>query len=340
MIRVRSGAALAVCALLLTAAAAGAEVKTSERTQLKFEGALGRMMGMFGGRAAKEGIVTNVAVKGDRMIRLTDDAATIIDLAEEKVYELNLKDKSYKVYTFAEMKKRLDDARAKAETNARRQDAREKKDPNQNEMEIEFSVKETGQKRQINGFACREVVMTMAIHEKGKTLDQAGGMLMTVNSWLAPRIAAVKEIEDFNVRYARKMGDGSVPNAEQMAQAFAMYPDLKKGMAKLQTEQVNMNGTAIETVLTVQTVQTADQAAGKKKDDNQRADSPGGALGGMLGRLGRKKEEPKDTDPAQKAVTDSDTRTTFMTSTTSLLSVGTAVSADEVAVPAGFKNKS
>jgi len=343
MIRIRSGVAGAACAaLLLTAAPARADVKTSEKAQLKFEGVLGKMMGLFGGKAAKEGIVTTTAVKGERMITSSDNSATIVDLAEEKVYEINLKDKSYKVITFAEMRRRMEEARQKAENDARKQEGREKekKDPNQKEMELEFSLKESGQKRQITGYNCREVVMTMAVHEKGKTLDQSGGMVMTVNMWLAPRIAAVKEIEDFNLRYARKLGEGLLPSGEQMAQAFAMYPDLKKAMAKMQAEKVNMDGTPIETVMTVQTVQTKEQASAKKQDEGDRNESPAGAIGGMLGRFGRKKaDEPKAAD-APKAVADSDTRTTFMSSSSTLLSVTPSVAADEVAVPAGFKNKS
>jgi hypothetical protein len=338
MNRLRFGAALALVGLLVTAAAVGADVKTSEKSQLKFEGMLGRMMGMFGGKAAKEGVVSTVAVKGDRKITTTGDTAEIVDLAEEKVYELNLKDRTYKVVTFAEMRKQMEEARAKAEEEARKQRAAEgKKDPNQVEMEIEFSAKETGQKRQINGFNCRQVVMTIAMHEKGKTLEQAGGMLITFDSWLAPRIAAMKEVMDFDIRYMRKMAlDAAMPSADQMAQVFAMYPGLKGGMAKLEKEKVNMDGTPIETIMTTQSVQTKEQAA-KKQD--QQADQPAAGLGGMLGRFGKKKEEPKPADAQPKATADSDTRTTFMTAITSLLSVSTTVAADEVGVPATFKLK-
>lgn len=111
-------------------------------------------------------------------------------------------------------------------------------------------------------------------------------------------------------------------------------------MARLRSEQVNMDGTPVETVLTVQNVQTKEQAAARKQDADRSDASPAGALGGMLGRLGRKKDEPKPSDAgAQKASPDTDTRTTFMTTTNSLLTVGATVSADEVAVPATFKLK-
>jgi hypothetical protein len=344
MIRARFGMALALTGLLTTAGIASADVKATEKSQMKFEGMLGRVMGLFGGKAMKEGVVSTVAVKGDRKVTSTDEAATIVDLAEQKIYEVNIRDKSYKVITFAEMKKRMEEARAKAEEDARKQQGREeKKDPNQKEMEIEFSAKETGQKRQISGFNCRQVVMTVAMHEKGKTLEQAGGMIMTVDSWLAPRVAAMKEISDFDMRYAKAMADAlAIPSAEQMAQAFAMYPGMKDAMVRMQKESVNMDGTPIETVGTFQSVMTKEQAAQAKKDEGQGggSSSSAGAIGGMLGRFGKKKEEPKPAEgAAPKASADSDTRATLMTTTNTVLSVGTTVSADEIAVPAGFKLK-
>jgi len=340
MNRLRFGVALALVGVVVTAAAAGADVKTTQKTQVKFEGMLGRMMGMFGGKAAKEGVVNTIAVKGDRKITTADDSATIVDLAEEKVYELNLRDKSYKVVTFAEMRKQMEEARAKAEEDARKQRASEgKKDPNQKEMEIEFHVKDTGQRRQINGYDCRQVIMTIAMHEKGKTLDQSGGTLITVDTWLGPKVAAMKEIMDFDIRFAKKLAADAMPSAEQMAQAFAMYPGLKDGMARLEREKVNMDGTPVETIMTMQSVQTKEQAAEAKKQDNSQAESPAGGIGGMLGRFGKKKEEPKAADAPPKASPDTDGRVTFMTTTSSLLSVSPAVAADEVAVPAAFKLK-
>ena len=94
-------AGLAVC----MASIAHADVKTQERTQLKFEGMLGTMMGLFGGKAAKEGIVSSVAIKGDRKLESTGDTGEIVDLAEEKVYRLDFKKKTYTVVTFAELRR-------------------------------------------------------------------------------------------------------------------------------------------------------------------------------------------------------------------------------------------
>ena len=57
-----------------------ADVKTRERSMVKFEGMLGRMVGMFGGKAAKDGLVTSAAVKGDRKATMGDTTSQIVDL--------------------------------------------------------------------------------------------------------------------------------------------------------------------------------------------------------------------------------------------------------------------
>jgi hypothetical protein len=339
MTRGRGLTVIAVTGLLATAGMVGtahADVRAQQKTQVKFEGMLGRMMGLFGGSKAKDGIVQTVSVKGDRKATMTGDTGEIVDLAEEKVYELNLKNKTYQVVTFAEMRKKMEEARAKADEQARKSEAREKKDGK--EMEVDFSVKPTGQKRDINGYACRQVVMTIGVHEKGKTLDQSGGILMTVDNWMAPTIAAMAEIRDFDVRYARKLM--SEAGAMDMAQAMAMYPGLKDAMARMQKEAVNLEGTPVQTIMTVQTVVPPEQVQARKSDDEKPS---GGVLGGMLGRFGKKKtDDAKDKDkeaaPASAAPT-GDNKTTFMTSTTDVLSVAPTADAADLQVPAGFKLK-
>ncbi len=335
MKRARYGVVIAMAALLAAAAPARADVKAQEKTQVKFEGMLGRMMNLFGGNKAKDGLVQTVIVKGDRKATLTDDTGTIVDLAEEKVYEVNFKNKSYKVVTFAEMRKEIEEQRRKAQEEARKNEDREKKDPNRKEMQVSFDIKETGQKKEINGYACRQIITTIGVHEKGKTLEQAGGILMTVDSWMAPTIAAMKEVADFDLRYAQKLA--TEPSARDLAQAMAMFPGLQEAMEKFKKEKVNMQGTPIQSVMTFQSVMTPEQAAQAKQRDEE---SPrGGALGGMLGRFGRKKADDTKSSDAAPTAASSPGKTTIMTSTNDLLSVATSVTPADLQVPAGFKQK-
>ena len=74
------------------------------------------MVGMFGGKAAKDGVLDEPAVKGNRKVELMGDVnGRIIDLKEEKVYELDLKKKTYEVTTFEELRRRMQEAREQAE---------------------------------------------------------------------------------------------------------------------------------------------------------------------------------------------------------------------------------
>lgn len=322
--------------LLFTATAVWAEVKTEEKSQFKLEGMMGRMMGMFGGKAAKEGVINTVAVKGNRKMTMSENTGEIIDLSEQKIYNVDFKKKSYEVMTFEEMRRRLLEAQEKA-TKAAKDNNKAEKQSAEKQMEIDLSSKESGQKRLINGYDCREVVTTITLREKGKTLDEAGGMVMTSHIWLGPSIPAIKEIADFDQRYAKALGDvfNLGGSAEQMAMATAMYPGMKDMLGKVQTENINMEGAQILMEMTAESVQSAAQMSQAPKQDNESSGgiSSIGGLGGMLGRrIGRKKEAEGDANkPAN--------RSTIFTTNHELLKISTGVSDADVSIPASFKEK-
>ena len=317
-----------------------ADVKTEEKTHVQFSGVLGGIVNLFGGKAAREGVTSTVAVKGDRKATTSDTTGRIVDLGEEKIYDLDLKRKTYKVTTFADLRRQMEEARRRAEEEARKVQARDKKadkaperDPNAKEMEIDFDIKNTGQKKNVSGFDTHEVVLTITVREKGKTLEQSGGLLLTSDMWLAPTVAALKEIRDFDVRFAQKLAGPMMSGAspEDMGRMLAAYPMMKDALAKMSAEGGKVDGTPLSTTLTFDTVKAADQVASKQSDDDKSKDnsSVGGLLGG-LARRGAARRSGGDQDQNKP-------RATFMTSTTEILKISTDVAAADVAVPAGFK---
>src|SRR5262245_30831621 len=96
--------ALALPLVAWSAGPALAEVKSREKSLVKLEGVLGGVMRVFGGKAAKEGIVSTAAVKGNRKATKNDNQGQIVDLGEEKVYTIDYKDKSYTVKTFDQIR--------------------------------------------------------------------------------------------------------------------------------------------------------------------------------------------------------------------------------------------
>ena len=92
-------------------------------------------------------------------------------------------------------------------------------------------MKETGQKKQLAGYDTHEVMITITVREKGKTLEEAGGVVMTTDSWLGPQIAALKELTDFDMKVLETAPGSEVArdSAEQLAAAMAMYPMTEAG---------------------------------------------------------------------------------------------------------------
>jgi hypothetical protein len=340
MNRTRMTIALSAALLAASSYSLRADVREEQKAHVQFGGMLGRMFNMFGGKSAREGVTSTIAVKGDRKATTSDMTGQIIDLAEEKVYDLDLKKKAYTVTTFAELRRRMEEAKKKADENARKEAGREKEkpaaaDPDAKQVEIDFDIKNTGAKKTINGFDTHETVMTITVREKGKTLEQGGGMVMTSDMWLTPKIAAMKEVADFDMRYAQKLYGTMIAgvSAEQMAAAMAMYPMMKPALGKMSAEGGKIDGTPVQTTTTMDAVKSAEQIAEEAKaggDDSKPAAA--GGVSGMLGGFAKKMAQKKmGGDDANKD------RATFMTMTSEVLKVVTDVSPADVAVPAGFK---
>jgi len=315
-------AAVAVPLLTFAVAHPYADVKTRSQLNMKFEGFLGFMLNR--GKAAKEGLVNTAAVKGNRKATMSEDRGEIVDLGEEKVYTLDVKKKEYTVETFDQIRKRMREEAEKARKEMEKQEPQEKGEPQkpQKEYEVDFDVKDTGQKKQIIGYDTHETIVTITVREKGKTLDESGGMVMTNDMWLAPRIPELKELADFEIRYWKALQEGSgVPtmSPEQMAQLLAAYPLFGKAMERMQKDGDKLAGTAIDTTTTLESV--------KGKDDTTQPQSSGGGggIGGMLGRKLMKKE--------------SKPRSTIFTTRHQFLEVSKSVAATDLAIPADFKEK-
>jgi hypothetical protein len=321
-------AIVAVPLLTLAAPSAYADVKTRDKTTIKFEGMLGRMFNLFGGKGAKEGIEGLTAVKGTRKATITGADGTVIDLAEEKLYDLDMKKKTYTVTTFEEMRRKMREAQENAKKEAEKQEPGKKDEPSKptKEYEVDFDVKDTGQKRPIAGYDTHETIVTITIREKGKTLEDGGGMVMTNDMWLGPKIAALKEIADFDIKYWKQLQGPEMAalSAEQMAQVVALFPLVSKATERMQKEGDKLAGTPLDTTTTFETVLSKDQAT--EAQTSSSSSGKGGGIGGMLGRKIFKQEPAKQ-------------RSTFMTSHHEVLEVTPSATPTDVAIPADFKEK-
>jgi hypothetical protein len=322
MKRVVMAGAMVLALVGLAGAPIFAEVKTREKTAVKFEGFLGFVM-KFGGKAAREGVVNTTLVKGDRKVTFNEQTGQIIDLGEEKIYDIDFRKKEYEVTTFAELRQKMKEAQEKARKQAENQpEQKQEAGKPEKEYEVDFDIKETGQKKQLAGYDAREVIMTVTVREKGKTLEQSGGLVMTADSWLGPKIPAMKEAAEFDLRYWKALSGDATMSAEQMAAVLAMFPLIGKAQERMRKENVNLDGTALATTMTFEGVKTKEQVA----QESQQGGGGGGGLGGMLARKMMKRDEPKP-------------RATIFTATHEVQEVSTTVNPADLQIPAGFKEK-
>jgi hypothetical protein len=290
MKRISFWSAAALCATLAVPALR-ADVKTREKTTFALEGVMGGLMKRFGGKVANEGLTSTVAVKGNRKSSVNDLTGEIIDLGEEKVYRLDVKKKEYTVKTFADLRAEYEKAKADA-------------------------------KKTIAGYDAEEAIVTITAHEKGKPIEESGGFVLTSDTWVGPKIAALDELTQFQLKFVRAVyGEQFAADMQQMAGVLALYPSYKTMAAQMQTEGQKLQGTPLSTTTVFEAVKSAEQMKESESDS-----SGGGGLGGMFAKKLLSKNKPQQ-------------RAKVFTTTHDLLSVDTSVSPEDLAIPAGYKQK-
>jgi hypothetical protein len=315
----RTQAILLSAALAAATVSLGADVKTTERAQVKFEGMLGRMIGMFGG---SKPMSSSVAVRGDRKAVLSDGSGRIIDLGEEKIYDIDAKRKTYKVTTFDELRRQMQQAKEKAAKEAEKagETPETPDEPSGPEYEFDFEVRDTGATKSMAGHNTRQVLAIVTMRQKGKTLEEAGGLVLTSDMWLAPRIAALDQIAEFDRRFAEKVyGEMVAMSADQLAALLAVHPGFQNAQERLAKEGAKLQGTPLMTTLTLESVKNPAAASQEQ----------GGGLsaGGIAGRLMRRNQEKPGT------------KNKVFASTHETLTIAASASDADVAVPAGFTER-
>ena len=255
---------LSIPALVLTvalaAAPAHADVKKEERNQVSFAGMLGKVFNFFGGKSAKEGVVSTVAVSGDRKMTTTgENTGQIVDLREEKIYDLDLRRKTYKVTTFEEIRRQMREAEAKARESAakraeRRAAGEERGQGDGGRLRRQEHRPDEGDQR------LRHAPGGRHDHRPRKGQDDRGQRRHRHDRRHMAEQAApsLKEIADFERRYCEKLaGPISAVDAQQMATAMAMFPGVKEAFARFSRE--DLGGTAIQTTTTMDAVKSAEQ---------------------------------------------------------------------------------
>ncbi len=313
-------------AIALSATLALGDATIQEKTQMHFGGALGGIINVFGRSATHEGLTSDVAIHKNRKSSRTGDGGEIVDLDEQKVYYLDYGRRTYTVVTFDELRRQYEESKEKAKQQQARAERSKKAEKSQApEYEVEYAINSTGNKETINGWNTHEEIATVTVHEKGKKLEDAGGFVLTSDMWIGPRVPAMRELVEFEQKFVRKVyGESFMAEMRQAAAMFAATPAFGKAMKTLEQKQGSIDGTAIRTKTTFESVVGKDQ-----QTDQQQPASPAASIGGLLGRM--KQRRQSDQSGAQ--------RSTMLDSSHEVLKATTSASAADVAMPAGFRQR-
>jgi hypothetical protein len=176
----------------------------------------GGMMASMGG-AATAPQTSKYYFKGQKMKMEDSTTATILDFDAQTITTINLTQKTYAVRSFSDM-----GAAGKAA-----------------DIEAKVDIRETGQKKTIDGYNASEVIMTMEVDSP--QARQMGPMRMEMDMWLSPDVPGYREMHDFYEKNASRF-----PWASLGANAG---PNMQKAMADLMKKMASMHGVQVESVI-------------------------------------------------------------------------------------------
>ncbi len=319
-------------------------------------------------------ITTTTMIHGNQKAVVGKDSTEIIDLDKETVTHIDNVRKTYTVMTFAQMRQAFEQMpkqMQQAQDQAKQQpQAQQPKSDVKTSFDV--SVKNTGVTKQVNGFTAQEQIVTLQMHAtdaNAAPTDAANSMTYTVttDAWITPDPPEVKEIQDFDKRYAQKLMEGvdlsafkaqmtQMQTSSQnpgLSQMFAGKPGSADAMAEMGKEMAKLQGTRVMEVTRMggsgtgpaqNSAQTSDPApaAAPPSSNGSMAGMLGSALGGSaLGGFHRKKTPPPSDSTTTTTTSPDGTQTTsavLMEMTLQKSNFSQApVSSSSFEIPSGFK---
>ena len=210
---------------------------------------------------------------GNQLASVSKSTTEIVDLDQETITRIDSEKKTYTVVTFAQMRQAIQDVpkklqQAQAQMKQQQAPAAAPADGGQApqiQVTYEVSVTDTGVSKAVNGVMSKEQLMTLKAHVSDPNAQPSAGPNTITYSyiadiWTAPEPPEMKEIDDFFLRYGKKMMQGIDAAAlmksmkpaiggSAIAPLFAsnpgMGPALQEMMKKMATEMQKIKGTTI-----------------------------------------------------------------------------------------------
>ncbi|HUA86699.1 MAG TPA: DUF4412 domain-containing protein [Bryobacteraceae bacterium] len=170
---------------------------------------------------------TKYSYKGQKMMVETSDSVILTDFDKQTITRLNRAQKTYSVMKFSEV------GQATAGVG-----------------DVQVDVKETGQKKMINGYNASQVMMTM-----GMDMTQRGQgmkMQMEMELWISPDVPGAAELRAFYERNGQKF--------PWRALAQGGNSSMAKAMSDLQRKMADLHGIPVEQIIRMKPGGSAEQS--------------------------------------------------------------------------------
>jgi hypothetical protein len=208
-------------------------------------------------------ITTTTMVRGNQKAVVGKDSTEITDLDRETITHIDNLHKTYTVTTFAQMRQAIADMpkqMEQAQSKVKEAQAEQAQQPKSNiQTSFDVSAKNTGVTKDVNGLTAQEQVVTMQMHATDPDAPSTNGgnsmtYTVTTDAWIAPDPPEVKEIQDFDVRFGKKLMAGvdvaafrSQMTAQNpgMAQLFGGKPGSAEAMEQMGKELAKLKGTRV-----------------------------------------------------------------------------------------------
>ena len=347
--RANINAVVSILATALVTTLAHADIAIEEHISLQGTGVMsmanmnGRSLTTISGKNAR---TESELQMQSRLVRVfaRDNATTeIVRLNEDKVYELDMKKKSYTETSLAarraQMEKLLEQQH---QAQAQQQQTSSGVDESQCEwLPPKVDVTRTGEKNTFAGFEAERVLVSAVQSCKVKNTEQVCDFGLALDQWVAPKFEGDGEAIAYQRAYAEKMGITAGASRDFSERAEAMFGRYKDMWKELATKMRDIKGYPVKSSFGFGMGGPQCQDA-KQAQANQPSAGPGGItsqIGGALGGLfGKKKKEAASTEQAAAPSTLPNGLVPVMTLTSELISVSHAsVSPQTFDVPGDFK---
>jgi hypothetical protein len=208
-------------------------------------------------------ITTTTMVHGNQKAVIGKDSTEITDLDKETITHIDNVHKTYSVMTFAQMRQAFENMpkqMEQAQQQAKQQQAQQPPPPKTDlKTSFDVTVKNTGVSKVINGLTAQEQVVTMQMHvtdPNAPPTEAVNSMtyVVTTDAWISPDPPEVKELQDFDKRFAQKLMAGVDLSAWKsqmthqnpaMMQMFSGKPGSEEAMAQMSKEMAKLQGTRV-----------------------------------------------------------------------------------------------